>query len=516
MARRPKGFPVVRTALRLAYLAIVLPALVATLVLAPGASARQATAGRAADGDNPVPALTSLSPSIVAAGSAAFTLTVDGQSFVAASKVRWNGSERATTYVSATRLTASVTATDVAGEGTFDVTVSSPLPGGGVSNVLKVTVSGANPVPVVTGMSPSQTLAGGAAFNLTVIGDGFVQGSTVYWNGQDRTTGYVSPMLLNATVRASDVATAGTAFVSVVNPSPGGGQSATALVFSVLNATPVVASLEPASVWAGGPAFTLTVRGSGFTSQSTVQWAGVDRPTAFVSPERLTAQVGAADVAHGGQQSVRVFTPSPGGGLSGAAFLDVRDDDVPPVTTVTGLASLWNSLPVVLRFTATDVGLGVERTFYRVDGGENHWGSRVTIVAPKNHANDGMHVVEYFSIDKVLNAEEIKQVKVGIDTRPPVTSVNSATVARKGSFAPRYRVTDLSCPKARDALLLVTDRRGKVVLRQSLGQPATNAWRTGPTIVVALPKGSYKLRVLAHDLAGSAQSSTQSGTLTVF
>ncbi len=67
---------------------------------------------------NPVPAITTLSPSTIAAGSAAFTLTVNGSNFVAASQVKFNGANKTTTFVSATQLTAAITAADVNTTGT--------------------------------------------------------------------------------------------------------------------------------------------------------------------------------------------------------------------------------------------------------------------------------------------------------------------------------------------------------------------------------------------------------------
>ena len=68
--------------------------------------------------NNPVPTTTSLSPTSKVAGDAAFTLTVNGTNFVAGSVVKWNGSNRTTTYVSATQLTADITAADIATAGT--------------------------------------------------------------------------------------------------------------------------------------------------------------------------------------------------------------------------------------------------------------------------------------------------------------------------------------------------------------------------------------------------------------
>src|SRR5450759_1084301 len=47
----------------------------------------------------PTPGTTSLSPTSKTAGDSAFTLTVNGTKFVAGSVVRWNGTDRTTTYV---------------------------------------------------------------------------------------------------------------------------------------------------------------------------------------------------------------------------------------------------------------------------------------------------------------------------------------------------------------------------------------------------------------------------------
>lgn len=91
---------------------------------------------------NPAPSLTTVSPSSVAAGSGAFTLTVTGSGFGSGSVVRWNGADRATTFVSATQVTAAIGAADVATAGSASVTVFNPPPGGGTSNALTVTITG--------------------------------------------------------------------------------------------------------------------------------------------------------------------------------------------------------------------------------------------------------------------------------------------------------------------------------------------------------------------------------------
>jgi hypothetical protein len=84
---------------------------------------------------NPVPLVNqALVPDAIAPGAAGFELTLNGSGFVSGSVVNWNGSARATTFVSSSRLTATILASDVAKPGSGQVTVVNPGPGGGISN----------------------------------------------------------------------------------------------------------------------------------------------------------------------------------------------------------------------------------------------------------------------------------------------------------------------------------------------------------------------------------------------
>jgi hypothetical protein len=128
---------------------------------------------------NPVPTLSSISPSSTAAGSAGFTLTASGSDFVSGSVIRWNGSDRATSFVSPTQLTAAIGAGDVAAAGTAQVTVSSPSPGGGTSAAQTFTISSTPPPPNGTNLAASGTPTarvtsptGGGSRNIGVIKDG--------------------------------------------------------------------------------------------------------------------------------------------------------------------------------------------------------------------------------------------------------------------------------------------------------------------------------------------------------
>ncbi len=117
-------------------------------------------------------------------------------------------------------------------------------------------------VPALTSLSLSSAAAGGPGFTLTLTGSGFASGSTVLWNGRSRTTSFGSATRLTATIPSSDISTAGTAEVTVLNPSPGGGTS-NALAFTVTTGpfTPAPA-INGGAVSAAAPATQGAVAGS--------------------------------------------------------------------------------------------------------------------------------------------------------------------------------------------------------------------------------------------------------------
>lgn len=179
---------------------------------------------------SPVPTISALAPASVTVGGPNFTLTVTGTGFTPGARVRLNGTPLAVTYVSATELRAEVTSAHIASVADLVLTVVNLPPGGGVSNALTFTVAPPpeqNPVPQIASLSPSWAIAGGQGITLTVRGSDFAATSTVLWNGVPRPTTRINTGELRALILAEDLASAGTAQVSVVNPAPGGG---TALV----------------------------------------------------------------------------------------------------------------------------------------------------------------------------------------------------------------------------------------------------------------------------------------------
>jgi hypothetical protein len=111
-----------------------------------------------------------------------------------------------------------------------------------------LTLAQSNPVPFVNQpLVPMTAAPGGPSFTLTVNGAGFVSGATVNWNGAALATTFINKSQLTATVPAADIANAGTASVTVVNPKPGGGVSNVEFLvisdpISTMTFTPVAAN----------------------------------------------------------------------------------------------------------------------------------------------------------------------------------------------------------------------------------------------------------------------------------
>ncbi len=114
-----------------------------------------------------------------------------------------------------------------------------------------------NPAPLVyQPLSPASAAPTGPAFTLTVSGNGFVSGAVVKWNGSARTTTFVSSSRLQAAISSNDIASVGTAFITVVNPAPGGGTS-NVVYFPVRTpAASVAFAPNPNSPAATGPVVT--------------------------------------------------------------------------------------------------------------------------------------------------------------------------------------------------------------------------------------------------------------------
>jgi 6-phosphogluconolactonase (cycloisomerase 2 family) len=202
--------------------------------------------------------------------------------------------------------------------------------GGGTAS----TGGGGNPVPTITAMSPTSAVAGSAAgFTLTINGANFMAGSMVTFGGTMPTTTFLSSTQLTAAIPAAAIGSAGTASVTVTNPTPGGGTS-NMLNFAINSGTnpiPTISSLDPSCAPVGAQTFTLAVMGINFAPSSVVRWNGKDLSTTL-NGGPLVAQIPAGDIAATGTVTVTVFNPAPGGGVSNSVTFNIVAGGVGPTS----------------------------------------------------------------------------------------------------------------------------------------------------------------------------------------
>lgn len=270
---------------------------------------------------NPLPTITSITPTVAASGGAGFTLTVTGTNFISTSVVNFNGTPESTNFTSASQVIATIPASAIATSGTADVTVVNPAPGGGTSNSVSLNIGKPNPIPTITSITPSTGFVGESAFTLMVTGTNFLPTSLITFGGNARTTTFISSTQLSAVIDANSLAAAGSVLVYVSNPAPSGGTSNSAN-FDIVT-PPSISSIAPTSAATAGAAFTLTVYGYNFLPTSTLNFGGTPEPTTIISTSELTASIPASAIAKTGTASVTVTSPGPDGGASNAVNFTV-------------------------------------------------------------------------------------------------------------------------------------------------------------------------------------------------
>ena len=334
--------------------------------------------------NNPVPALTNLTPQTGAAGSTVTTLIITGTGFLmgaGGSTVQILSTDGTTPLTPAGTVVNSATQITVTGlalpaaPGTVTVTVTNP--GQPASNPLVFQVSSI--APTISSISSNPAAAtSGATVKLTIIGTNFLPASassptpnTVVFTdasgnaftfGSNAAADNTNGTALN--VEAALPATPGTYFVTVQNAN---GPS-NAFAFTVNNPSPTISTpglfqSDGITAYTGdtiSKTVTLIIQGTGFLSSSVVSFVqnGVTyTPTGQTvttnSPTQITVS-GLTLPPSVGVLSIAVINPAPGGGTSAAAQFNV----VNPQTAITSLVRS-DSTPINKSVVNDSIGLKI-------------------------------------------------------------------------------------------------------------------------------------------------------------
>jgi sugar lactone lactonase YvrE len=164
-----------------------------------------------------VPTITTLSPTSAITGGAAFTLTVNGTNFVTGAVVKFNSTSLTTTFVSATQLTAAVTAAQISTGGAATITVVNPAPGGGTStgttfNVTDFRFGSTSATQTVaaggsaTFVISTTAVAGTLPATISFSASGLPLGAVATFNPATVTAGTSTTLTITTTARTSGIA----------------------------------------------------------------------------------------------------------------------------------------------------------------------------------------------------------------------------------------------------------------------------------------------------------------------
>ena len=284
------------------------------------------------------------------AGSSALTLTVSGSGFLSTSVVQVGTTAEPTTYISATQLSATVPATQLASGAQLAVAVLNGSLSSALTRPINLEVD--NPAPTIGSVSPASEVTGATSTVLTVTGSGFVPATVIQVNGSARTTTFVSSTQISVALTAADLSAAATLSLTAVNPAPGGGTS-TAATVAVLasNPAPSITSVNPATELVGASSPVIAVTGTGFMASTVIDVNGSARPTTFSSATQVNVTLTAPDVSATGSLSLTAVNAPPGGGTSAAVQVGINNPPIGTIQVKPSTLTAGGTTPVVVTVT---------------------------------------------------------------------------------------------------------------------------------------------------------------------
>jgi hypothetical protein len=307
-----------------------------------------------------------------------------------------------------------------------------------------------NPVPQLNALSPSGNIAPGSpGFTLVVSGKDFVPGVVVQWDYNPLTTAYVSSSQLTATVTPDLLAAPSVANIAVVNPTPGGGSSASLSLTIGQNPPPTVTFIFPFSMPVGTSDTTLFIIGSGLTDGSVVTWNGKNLPTTFFDNTFISAIVPASHLAEPGAAELSVFTPSPGGGTLAPELF--------PIT-----------VPLQTNDLAYDPQLG--KLIASVPGGAGASGNSLRLIDPHTGAVSPAHFVGS-EPGRLVLSDDGQFAYTGLAGSPAVSRVNWSSGVNDLTFflgSAQSFGQDVGPNYARDLVVIPGRPHSVVVSRKSV------------------------------------------------
>jgi hypothetical protein len=183
------------------------------------------------------------------------------------------------------------------------------------------------------------------------------------------------------------------------------------------------------------------------------------------------------------------------GNIETIKSVNIYIDKTPPSTTHSFSGTIgnngWYISDVIVTFIALDNQSGVNHTYYRIDNG-----SWIEYTAPGPIAYDGIHTLEYYSVDVAGNEEPVKgPFSLKIDKIPPAITLTKQQI---DLFNVKFTAEVSDATSGIDRVEFTLDGTLQSNDTQS---PYEWTW-TGI--------GNHQVTATAYDLAGNSQSQSMS------
>jgi uncharacterized protein (DUF1800 family) len=263
---------------------------------------------------HPQPVISSFLPLEFNPGN--YTLSVMGTKFVNGAVVKLQGVAQATTFKSATELTAPVALPNAQ---QYCVIVENPAPAAAAAAQRCFTVRPA----VTVSVSPTTATVRGGATRLITATVRNTSMTQVDWlvNGILGGDANVGTVATDGTYTGPlNISTAGAATVKVRARSKTNPAAFAESTVTLQNPVPVISTVNPTTIPLGNASF--SIDGSGFSPGSTVSIAGTPLTASFVSTTRLSVS-GITKPAPGGIAGITVSNPAPGPSTSAPKVVNI-------------------------------------------------------------------------------------------------------------------------------------------------------------------------------------------------
>jgi hypothetical protein len=145
---------------------------------------------------------------------------------------------------------------------------------------------------------------------------------------------------------------------------------------------------------------------------------------------------GPINITTNGIHTVNFYAVDNAGNPETSNTITIKIDKTPPLTTSTAQETWYSQTPVTFNLTATDDQSGVAATYYRLDGTVWTKSNTVTIT------EEGIHIVEFYSIDIAGNTETTEKIYIKIDSTPPTTTREiQGTLGNEGWYTSSLTIT---------------------------------------------------------------------------